>query len=52
MKPLAQLTFHSLELQPVLIPLKRPIVSRVGSYSDWPVIAITLRTNEGISGYS
>lgn len=52
MKPLEQLTFHSLELQPVLIPLKRPIVSRVGSYSDWPVVAITLRTNEGVSGCS
>ncbi|GJH26496.1 mandelate racemase [Caballeronia novacaledonica] len=52
MKPLEQLTFHSLELQPVLIPLKRPIVSKVGSFSDWPVIAITLRTNEGVSGCS
>ncbi|SAK84264.1 mandelate racemase/muconate lactonizing protein [Caballeronia catudaia] len=39
-------------MQPVLIPLKRPIVSRVGSYSDWPVVAITLRTNEGVSGCS
>ena len=52
MKPLEHLTFHSLELQPVLIPLKRPIVSKVGSFSEWPVVAITLRTNEGVTGCS
>ncbi|SAK47287.1 mandelate racemase/muconate lactonizing protein [Caballeronia fortuita] len=52
MRSLEPLTFHSLELQPVRIPLKRPIVSRVGSYADWPVVAITLRTSEGVSGCS
>lgn len=52
MNPLATLTFHSVELNPVLIPLKRPIVSRVGTYAQWPVLAVTLRTEEGVSGCS
>jgi len=48
----AQLTFHSIELNPVLIPLRRPIVSRVGNYAEWPVVAITLKTEEGVTGHS
>jgi mandelate racemase len=38
--------------RPVVVPLKRPIVSKVGLYQDWPVILIDLYTNEGVVGHS
>jgi mandelate racemase len=48
----AKLTFKSVRARPVLVPLKRPIVSRVGLFHDWPLILIDLETNEGIVGCS
>ena len=48
----AKLTFKSVRARPVLVPLKRPIVSRVGLFRDWPIILIDLETNEGIVGCS
>ena len=36
----------------MLVPLKRPIVSRVGLFREWPLILIDLETNEGITGCS
>jgi mandelate racemase len=47
-----KLTVRSVRARPVLVPLKRPIVSRVGLFSDWPLILIDLETNEGIVGRS
>lgn len=47
-----KLTVKSVRVRPVLVPLKRPIVSRVGSFRDWPLILIDLETNEGIVGCS
>ena len=44
------LTYHSVTTRAVLIPLKRPVVSRVGLFKDWPLILIDLQTNEGIIG--
>src|SRR5262249_6362443 len=34
------------------VPLRRPIVSKVGLYNDWPLILIDLYTEEGIVGRS
>lgn len=51
MKP-ARLTVKDVRARPVLVPLKRPIVSRVGLFHDWPLILIDLETNEGIVGRS
>lgn len=48
----AKLTVKSVRARPVLVPLKRPIVSRVGLFHDWPLILIDLETNEGIVGCS
>jgi mandelate racemase len=36
----------------VLVPLSRPVVSRVGLYEQWPLILIDLHTEEGIVGHS
>jgi mandelate racemase len=47
-----KLTLESVELRAVSIPMRRPIVSKVGVYPEWPFILIDLRTKEGIVGRS
>jgi mandelate racemase len=36
----------------VVVPLRRPIVSKVGLYDQWPLILIDLYTEEGVVGRS
>ncbi len=38
--------------RPVLVPLHRPVVSRVGLYEHWPLILIDVTTDQGIVGRS
>lgn len=47
-----KLTLKSVDVRAVLVPLRRPVVSKVGLFSDWPLILIDLYTNEGIVGRS
>jgi mandelate racemase len=47
-----RLTLQGVRARPVLVPLRRPIVSKVGLFRDWPLILIDLYTNEGIVGHS
>jgi len=47
-----QLTIKSIRARPVVVPLKRPVVSKVGLFRDWPIILIDLYTNEGVVGHS
>ncbi len=47
-----QLTLKSVRARPVLVPLKRPVVSKVGLFKDWPIILIDVYTNEGVVGHS
>jgi len=47
-----KLTFRSVGLRSVLIPLRRPVISKVGRFEQWPVILIDLQTEEGIVGRS
>ena len=47
-----KLTVRNIRARPVRVPLKRPIVSRVGLFRDWPMILIDLETNEGVVGRS
>jgi len=49
---LAQLTLKSVRARPVVVPLKRPVVSKVGLFKEWPLILIDLYTHEGIVGHS
>ncbi|MDE0204846.1 MAG: mandelate racemase, partial [Candidatus Tectomicrobia bacterium] len=49
---LEKLTHQRVEVQAVLVPLNRPVVSRVGLYEDWPLILIDLHTREGVVGRS
>jgi mandelate racemase len=46
------LTWHSVEARAVRVPLRRPVVSKVGSFSTWPLILIDLHTREGVTGRS
>ena len=48
----ASLTFKSLRARAVLLKLERPIVARIATISDWPLILIDLYTEEGIVGRS
>ena len=51
MQPQA-LTMRSVEVRPVLLPLRRPVVSRVGGFEHWPLILVDLQTEEGVVGRS
>jgi len=47
-----RLTFKSVEVRAVAVPLKRPVIAKVGSFTEWPVLLIDLYTQEGIVGRS
>ena len=46
------LTFKSIRARPVVLKLKRPVVARIATITDWPMILIDLITEEGIVGRS
>jgi len=47
-----QLILKSIDVRAVRVPLRRPVVSKVGLFSDWPLILLDLHTSEGIVGSS
>jgi mandelate racemase len=49
---LAPLTFKSIRARAVVLKLKRPVVARIATITDWPLILIDLFTEEGIVGRS
>lgn len=52
MKPFEKLTFESVTVRAVSIPMRRPIVAKVGTYPEWPFILIDVKTKEGVIGRS
>jgi mandelate racemase len=46
------LTFKSIRARPVVLKLKRPVVARIATITDWPLILIDLYTEEGVVGRS
>ena len=46
------LRLDHVDVRPVLVPLRRPVVSRVGLYEQWPLILIDLHTEQGVVGRS
>jgi mandelate racemase len=46
------LTFQDLTARAVVLKLKRPVVVRIATITDWPLILIDLHTEEGIVGRS
>jgi mandelate racemase len=49
---LESLTLRSIRARAVLLKLKRPVVARIATLPDWPMILIDLLTEEGIVGRS
>lgn len=48
--PHPSLTLRAIRARPVVLKLKRPVVARIASISDWPLILIDLETEEGVTG--
>jgi mandelate racemase len=46
------LTIRSVTARPVLLQLERPVVARIATMADWPLILIDLHTEEGVVGRS
>src|SRR5713226_3119217 len=46
------LRLKSIRARPVVLKLKRPVVARIATITDWPLILIDLNTEEGIIGRS
>jgi mandelate racemase len=49
---LPSLTFKGIRARPVLLRLERPVVVRIATIKEWPLILIDLYTEEGIVGRS
>jgi mandelate racemase len=47
---LAPLTFKGITARVVVLKLKKPIVARIATIPDWPLILIDLQTEEGVIG--
>ena len=46
------LTLNSIRGRPVVLELKRPVVARIATFAEWPLILIDLHTQEGVIGHS
>jgi mandelate racemase len=46
------LTVKEIRIRNVIVPLRRPVVAKIGSFDEWPLVLIDLITNEGIVGHS
>ena len=50
--PFQPLTFRSISATPIVLKLKRPVIARIATITEWPLILIDLHTEEGIVGRS
>ncbi|HYM99255.1 MAG TPA: enolase C-terminal domain-like protein [Aestuariivirgaceae bacterium] len=48
----APITFRSIKARPVVLKLQRPVVARIATITEWPIILIDLQTEEGTVGRS
>jgi mandelate racemase len=46
------LTFKGLTARPVVLKLRRPVIARIATITEWPLILIDLHTEEGVVGRS
>ncbi|MBL29021.1 MAG: mandelate racemase [Rhodospirillaceae bacterium] len=46
------LTIREIEARPVVLKLQRPVVARIATIEEWPLILIDLHTEEGVTGRS
>jgi mandelate racemase len=45
-----QIRLKSVDVRAVVVPLRRPVISKVGRFDEWPLILIDLHTTAGIVG--
>ena len=46
------LTLKCIRARPVVLKLARPVVARIATITEWPLILIDLHTEEGVTGRS
>jgi mandelate racemase len=46
------LTIRDVKARAVVLRLKRPVIARIATISEWPLILIDLHTEEGVVGHS
>jgi len=46
------LTLRSVRARPVILKLERPVIARIATITDWPLVLIDLETDQGIVGRS
>ncbi|MDX1711091.1 MAG: enolase C-terminal domain-like protein [Rhodovibrionaceae bacterium] len=49
---LPSLTLRKIEARALVLKLERPIVARIATITDWPLVLIDLHTDEGVIGRS
>ncbi|MCC7549853.1 MAG: mandelate racemase [Burkholderiales bacterium] len=52
MNPLQKLALESVDVRACSVPLRRPLVAKVGHFTEWPFILIDVKTREGVIGRS
>ena len=50
--PEARLVVRDVAVRAVVVPLRRPLATRVGDFSRWPLLLIDVTTEQGITGRS
>ena len=50
--PDAGLIVRDVTVRAVVVPLRRPLATRVGDFPRWPLVLIDVRTEQGIIGRS
>src|SRR5258705_378513 len=50
--PGAGLVVRDVAVRPVVVPLRRPLATRVGDFPRWPLLLIDVTTEQGITGRS
>jgi mandelate racemase len=49
--PGAGLTVRDVTARSVLVPMNRPLATRVGAFAQWPLVLIDVTTEQGITGH-
>src|ERR1700760_3569344 len=50
--PYASLTLRAVTALPVVLKLRRPVIARIATITEWPLVLIDLVTEEGVTGRS
>ena len=47
---MTELTVRDVTVRSVVVPLRRPLATKVGDFSRWPLLLIDVTTGDGITG--